>query len=174
MRFPAETAVALMPPCRKAGGVTLRPLTIAGAVEIDRRGIDLARGIPADRVAEVAAILAGDSSENGRGQRLPIGLEGGLSTAVERVLNDAFETYLKPQPDPHRVPGPPTGLGWPLEIAEFLCGEYGWTIDEALNCPVATAFALIAANRQRHGARHGEPDYTERAYIKEWKRKKHG
>jgi len=171
MRFPPETALALTPPVRRAGGVALRPLTLRGAAEIDRRGIDLARNVPAALVPSVAQVLAG-AAEGDEAFIRRASAETGLCRAVEAVLNDAFATYLKPPPDKNRVPGPPTGFGWPLEVSEFLCGEYGWPLAAALDCPVATAFAFMAAHRQRHGLRHGEPDYVEKIAIAEWKAKK--
>ena len=63
----------------------------------------------------------------------------------------------------------PYGLGWPLELAESLCAEYGWRWQEALDTPVVTVWALVAAARQRKGGRHGGIDYIERWYSGEVK-----
>lgn len=170
MPFPPETFSALVPTDRTVGNVTLHPLTLRGVMEIARAGIDIHGAIPADRVFIVAHVLSvGSSVPLDRFlKRAKVGLNA-LCKAVEETINEAFSTYLKPQPEKNRVPGPPTGLGWPLEIAEFLCAEYGWNIAKALDTPASTAFALVAAYRQRNDVRHGEPDYVEKIAIKEWK-----
>ena len=93
-----------------------------------------------------------------------------LSKAVETVLNTAFATYVKPaaQKDAPKLLTP-HGLGWPLEFAEFLCAEYGWSWRDALDTPVVTVYALAAAARQRTGGKHGGFDYLERQYNEDVK-----
>lgn len=163
MTVPAENELAFFPPSVRAGNVTLGPLTLAGAVRIGRLGVNLGRRVPGDRIFEVAWILAGGKDDYRRFlRRVRVGLKE-LSNAVEKVLNDAYSTYVKPPPSAGgTISLTPRGLGQPLEYAEFLCGEYGWSWDAAINTPLATVFALIAANRQRHGGKHGGRDYIQK------------
>jgi len=51
--------------------------------------------------------------------------------------------------------------------AECLCHEYGWTLDAALDTPLATAYALINCARQRNGGKNGGPDYYGRVQMAE-------
>lgn len=180
MTPPPENTLAAFPPSRTAGNVVLRPLTLAGAILLGRDGVDCRRAVPHDKLFRAAYILAqcGDdafAANDERGYRrflrkAKCGLKE-LCSAVEAVLNDAFETWVKPPAPTGKTVEhlTPHGLGWPLEWAEFLCGEYGWTWREALAMPVATVFALGAACRQRHGGRHAGFDYIERQYRKEIK-----
>lgn len=183
MTIPREDTLAFFPPSVTAGNLTLGPLTLAGAVRLGEVGVDLGQRVPRDLLFQAAFVLAGGKDErprtkDGRGKfaldpsgfskfcnRANVGLKE-LSSAVEKVLNDAYETYVKPRREKDDVPTlTPHGLGWPLEYAEFLCGEYGWSWETAINTPVSTAFALVAANRQRNGGKHGGFDYIERAYA---------
>ena len=86
-----------------------------------------------------------------------------LANAIEEVLNQAFLTFIPPQQQQDApISLTPDGLGWPLELAGFLCAEYGWTFEYALATPVCRAFALQAVSRVQHGGKHGGPDYVER------------
>jgi len=164
--IPGENTLAFFPPSRTAGNVTLAPVTLAGVVRLAVMGIDLSRPIPRERVFDVASVLASGATRDRFLRRAKAGLNA-LSNAVEAVLDDAFETYVEPAPEKGgTVRLTPHGLGWPLELAEFLCAEYGWTFDEAAATPVARAFALVAAARQRNGGRHKGFDYIERQYAK--------
>ena len=98
-----------------------------------------------------------------------------LKEAVESDRAFAFSTYVKPPKAPAgaRVRQGPHGFGWPLEVAEFLCGEYGGSWREALATPVVTAFALVAVSRQRHGDEPGGFDYMERIKGREGHARKH-
>ena len=104
--------------------------------------------------------------------RIDCGLDE-LQKAVETVLNAAFSPYVAPRSERRNaVPkgaDSPAGLGWPFEVAEFLCAEYGWLFADALALPVATALALMTACRQRHGGRHAGLDYVERQYRRDLK-----
>jgi len=174
--IPCENGLAFFPPSRTAGNVTLSPLTLAGAVRLAGLGVDIGLPIPRERVFEVAAVLVDDGTVcDGRARRpaaaaflrrVKVGLKE-LSIAVETTLNDAFATYIESAPAKGgTVRLTPHGLGWPLELAEFLCAEYGWRFDDAAATPVARAFALVAAARQRNGGRHKGFDYVERQYAK--------
>jgi len=85
-----------------------------------------------------------------------------LSSAVEEVISQAFSTRIVPRQEGGVVSFTPSGHGWPLELAESLCAEYGWGFEEALATPLCRAFALQAVARIRNGGRHGGPDYVER------------
>lgn len=171
MTLPVEDFIAAFPPERKAGNVVLRPLTLAGAIRLGEAGVDCRAAVPRDKLVHAAFVLSREADFLRFARKAKCGLNK-LATAVETVLNDAFSTWVKPMAE--KADGScehltPHGLGWPLELAEFLCGEYGWGWREALDTPVATVFALAAACRQRHGGKHAGLDYIERQYCKDLK-----
>lgn len=170
MEIPREDWLAAFPPSRAAGNVTLKPLTLAGAIRLGERGIPISRRVPEGKVAEAAFVLSGGGDFARFCRRARCGLKE-LARAVEATLNDAFSTYVRPY-----VAGggavrnlTPNGLGWPLELAEWLCAEYGWRWGEALETPVVTVYALAAACRKRNGGRHAWLDYIERQYSADLK-----
>ena len=169
MTLPVEDYIAAFPPSTTAGNVTLNPLTIRHAVLLSRDGIDIGAPIPHDRVFDAAFVLSGAKDKRKFLKGAKCGLQE-LCNALETVLNSAFVTYVSARPSAH---GPkkltPHGLGWALELAEFMCGEYGWSWDTALDMPVATTWALAVAARQRHGGEHGGLDYEERRYGEDLK-----
>ena len=169
MTLPPEDYIAAFPPSTKAGNVTINPLTIRHAVLLSHEGIDIGNAIPRDRVFDVAFVMSGAKDKRKFLKRARCGLQE-LCNAVETSLNTAFATYVKARPAenaPQQLT--PNGLGWALELAEFVCGEYGWSWDTALDMPVATAWALSVASRQRRGGKHGGLDYEERRYSRELK-----
>ena len=169
MTVPCENWLAAFPPEVRAGKAVLRPLTLGGAIRLGAAGIDCGKAVPGEKLFEVAFILSGETDLRRFLRRAKCGLKE-LSKAVETVLNTAFATYVKPaaQKDaPKRLT--PHGLGWPLEFAEFLCAEYGWSWKDALDTPVVTVYALAAAARQRTGGKHGGFDYIERQYNEDVK-----
>ena len=169
MTLPVEDFIAAFPPCLKAGNVTLRPLTLGGAIRLSHDGVDCGAAVPRSAVFKAAFILSGEANYRSFLRRAKCGLKE-LCNAVENVINDAFATYVKPAEDKDAPKSlTPHGLGWAIEVAEFLCGEYGWSWQEALDTPVATAWALAAASRQRHCAPRGGLDYVERWYAAERK-----
>lgn len=173
--MPKECWLAAFPQPRAAGNAELLPLTLGGAAALGRLGIRLDRRVPRERAVEAAWVLASGGRPGGRDalrrfcRVTRCGLSE-LSAAVEAALDDAFATYLPPDPGRggtrHLTPH---GLGWPLETAEWLCAEYGWGWAEALDTPCATAFAMAAACRQRRGGRHAGLDYMERQYAADLK-----
>lgn len=169
MTIPEENAIAAYPPSVKAGNVTLRPLTLGGAIRISSLGVDIGKPVDKDALFRVAAVLAGEDDTKRFLKRSRVGLNA-LSSAVETVLNTAFTTYVKPaQGERKTTHFTPHGLGWPLEYAEWLCHEYGWSWQAALDTPLATVYALEAACRARNGGRHAGLDYIERQYRKDVK-----
>lgn len=169
MRVPPENWLAAFPPSEKAGNVALGPLTLEGAIRLGREGVDCGAAIPKDQAFAVAFVLSGAKDRRRFLKRAKCGLQE-LCNAVERVLNTAFATYVKPAAAEGGTESlTPHGVGWPLELAEFLCAEYGWPWREALATPVATAYALVAAARQRQGAKKGGLDYLERLYAADLK-----
>ena len=186
---PIENVIAAFPPSFAAGNVTLRPLTIGGAIRLAEIGVDVTKTpVPTDKLFKAAFVLttgcevekAGGGGQRNSNLRCPpppflstshyrrflrhakCGLKE-LSSAVEAALNAAFATRIPPMED-NRAPTQltPSGLGWPLELAEWLCAEYGWHFAEVMDLPLAAAFALQAAARIRYGGKHGGPDYIER------------
>lgn len=174
MKQPIENVLAACPPSAKVGKVTLGPLTVGGWFSLGALGVDPKRTVPPEQAALAAWVLSGhvaDAPQVGSARAFRAFAHGlnrlsdDLAKAVNSILDQAFKTYVPPLVENPVVQGTPSGLGWPLEIAEFLCAEYGWTWECALATPVARAFALIAAARQRNGGRHGGPDYIERILI---------
>ena len=174
MPLPIENVLAAFPPSVRAGNVTLRPLSIGGAIRLAEIGVDAKKTpVPKDKLFAAAWILSSTvpsaSSPTGADKdlrkflrRVKCGLKE-LANAVEEVLNQAFATFIPPQqPKDAPVSFTPDGLGWPLELAGFLCAEYGWSFEYALATPVCRAFALQAVSRVQHGGKHGGPDYVER------------
>lgn len=175
MQFPIETVLAAYPPSRKVGKVTLGPLTVGGWFSLGALGIDPKKTVRPSQTALAAWVLSGHvvpgASSPGASRAFTSFARGlkrlsnDLYEAVNMILDQAFKTYVPPLVENPVVQGTPSGLGRPLEIAEFLCAEYGWSWDSALATPVSRAFALIAAARQRNGCKHGGPDYIERIII---------
>lgn len=164
MDIPREDILAAFPRPRAAGNVKLRPLTLGGVIRLAERGISIDRRVPRDKVVEAAFVLSGGEDFRRFCRRAKCGLVQ-LSDAVEEVLNDAFETWISPRQESGGIKhATPYGLGWPLEYAEWLCAEYGWSFSAALETPVATVYALTACCRQRNGGKHGTFDYLERKY----------
>lgn len=170
MQVPPENWLAAFPPDVKAGNIVLRPLTLAGAIRLGAVGLDCGKAVPREKLFEAAFVLSEEKDYHRFLRRAKCGLKA-LSTAVETIMNGAFETMLAPRAE-QQVPTQhltPHGLGWPLEFAEFLCAEYGWSWQESLATPVVTVYALMAAARQRTGGKHGGFDYIERLYNKDVK-----
>ena len=160
--LPRENVIAAFPPSVKAGNVVLRPLTLGGAIRLAERGISTGSRVPKDKLFAAAFVLSGDKDLKRFLRRAKCGLKE-LASAVEEVLNQAFSTFIPPQqPKDAPVSFTPDGLGWPLELTGFLCAEYGWSFEYALETPVCRAFALQAVSRIQHGGKHGGPDYVER------------
>lgn len=169
MQVPCENCIAAFPPEVRAGNVVLHPLTLAGAIRLGAVGLDCGKAVPRNKLFEAAFVLSGNTDYRRFLRRAKCGLEE-LSKAVETVLNTAFATYLKAAAQKNATKHlTPHGLGWPLELAEFLCAEYGWSWQESLATPVVTVYALMAAARQRTGGKHGGFDYIERLYNKDVK-----
>jgi hypothetical protein len=166
---PVENAIAAFPPARRAGRAVLRALTLGGAVRLGAEGVDCGKAVPRDKLVRAAFVLSGEEDFGRFAGRLKCGLAE-LSAAVEGVLNDAFSTWIRPAAEKGGVVHlTPHGLGWPLELAEWLCAEYGWGWREAIDTPVATVWALAAACRQRNGGAHAGLDYIERRYREDVK-----
>ena len=163
MPLPIENVIAAFPPSVKAGNVTLHPLSIGGAIRLAEIGVDAKKTpVPKDRLFAAAFVLSGEKDLKRFLRRARCGLKE-LENAVEDVLNQAFSTFIPPmQQKDAPAQLTPDGLGWPLELAGFICAEYGRTFEYALATPVCRAFALQAVSRVLHGGKHGGPDYVER------------
>lgn len=175
MTVPCENVLAAFPASHRAGNVSVGPMTIGSAILLGAFDVplELAVPVPEEKLAIAAMLLSPEWRDT---DTLPDEIDfrrfakrlkatgKDLASAVDAARASAFATYVKPPPPPAgaRKRTTPHGCGWPLELAEYLCGEYGWSWREALATPVATAFALSAASRQRHGAPPGGLDYIER------------
>ena len=180
MTLPIENYLAAFPPVRTVRmgwlrrPVVLGPLTLGKCVLIDALGVDPCRTISENDAALVAYVLSLPSQPSQPSQlafnrfsrRVKRNLKP-LCKAVNETMNDAFATYVKPQPAKGPAKTTPSGIGWWLSYAEALCGDYGWTWQQVLDTPLATVFALAVSQRERYGIDNGDSDYIERAYIKE-------
>ena len=185
MTVPVENYFAAFPASYRAGNVTVGPMTLVQAVLLGAFGVPLATDVPIpdDKVIIAAMLLSPEWREQREApteadfKRFAKRVKANgreLAEAVTRARSFAFSTYVRP---PRPKPGTRQrvsahGYGWPLEIAEFLCGEYGWSWREALATPVVTANALVATSRQRHGDEPGGFDYMERIVSDEKRAKK--
>ncbi len=180
--LPVETTEALFPPSGAVGKLTLRPMTLAHAALLETAGADMARGVTPDSILLFAWVLAMDGAEVRRvaasadlvpsfrawcGRHDPDPCA--LAEAVCRIVRAASAAFVPPEAEGggQTVFASAKGFGWPLEIAECLCHEYGWTLDAALDTPLATAYALINCARQRNGGKNGGPDYYGRIQMAE-------
>ena len=168
MTVPVENVLAASPRHVRAWrpfGPLLRAPTVGDAIALGALDVDFARPVRGARAFLAAALLAGRDPR--RGCRLFLLRCARRAQAVERavdtLLDAAFATRIPVKSS--RKAGTPSGLGWPLSLAEFLCAEYGWHFNKALSTPLATAFALEAAASRRNGAIFAAPDYIEREYI---------
>jgi hypothetical protein len=84
-----------------------------------------------------------------------------ISTSLRAAVFD--ESKSKKQSDAATIP---TGYGWPLEVAEKICFEYGWNIDTVKHMPICVLFGLIACGAKRNGKENG-PSYYERMALPE-------
>ena len=185
--LPVETMLALFPGgtevCRtgRFAALRLRPFTLAHAAALEAWGCDLGANLDESRsliaawllskrppeVASAMLDMERSAKEAGRWVRGKAKCVARISKAVNGHIVAAFKTYVAPKKDGGCAYSAPRGFGWPLEIVEALCGEYGWSLDDALATPVATALALVSVARQRHGGENGGPDYYERIMIRE-------
>lgn len=180
--LPVETTEALFPTPCAVGRLTLRPMTLAHAALLETAGADMARGVTPDSILLFAWVLAMDGAEVRRvaasADRVPAFRAWcerhdpdpyALAEAVCRAVRTAFAAFVPPEAEGggETVFASAKGFGWPLEIAECLCHEYGWTLDAALDTPLATAYALVNCARQRNGGRNGGPDYYGRIQMAE-------
>ena len=189
MTLPIENYLAFFPATITVGmgwlrrPVRLGPLTIGRAVLLDALGVDPQREIAEKDAAIVAYVLTrtdfhvrpfdeSRASFNRFSRRVKGHLKP-LAEAVNKIRVDAFTPYVKPpKPTTNRISTTKTGAGWALDFAEALCADYGWSWHEAVNTPLATAFALSAAYIDRHDLRPSCMDYEQRKAAKE--RKRHG
>lgn len=185
MELPIEIAAAAFPQPVRAGSLVLRPLTVGMACELVAYGVDASAAVPVEKLAAVAFVLNGHGgglAAMGEFERFLARIDCGLDElqkAVETVLNAALRPYVAPRSERRNaVPKGAdslTGLGWPFEVAEFLCAEYGWLFADALALPVATALALMTASHQRHGGKFRGMDWMQRIVARKIReRKRHG
>ena len=189
LHVPVENLLAVFPARVRAGGVELSPLTIRDAVLLAVYGVDFTREIRGEFAVLAGAVLSGavSAEDLADGRRAGKALSAfarpyrrllfprrmsELERGVNEIVDKAFATRVLVLGNVARISLTPSGLGWTLEIAETICHEYGWSWEETLRTPVATAYALLAAAHRRNGGKFGGPDYIERIVIA--RRKKGG
>lgn len=184
--LPIETLNALFVAGEGVGNVTLRPATLAHLAAMEAFGVDVSKGIAFEKTHLVAWILTLDFEGCSRAilddffarSEMARWMEGARCSAavlyplVVRVLQRAFSAYVAGADDGKdgaTTYSAPRGFGYPLEIAEFLCHEYGWTIEEAMNAPLARVYGMMNCARQRSGGKNGDFDYYERILQRAFK-----
>lgn len=162
---PIEIVLAANPPVITCGRIKLRPLTIERAFRLMAYGVDPVKHLSMDQIAIAVEVLT-DGKVRSLSRRTDF---KALYKAVEQAFNVAFKTFIPALQSASNISMSPSGLGWILELTEALLAEYGWTWEYVLSLPLARAFALQAAMRQRHGGKHGGPDYIERPIVEKMK-----
>lgn len=192
--LPFETILAVSPPSAevKLGlfrTLRLRPMTLTHAVAMEAFGCSLDGNLDDSHSLIAAWILSRDSRELTdviidsakpaaarrmvRFVRAVAKKTRDVRDAVNRHVEISFKTYVqgrRADRGSQLMASGPEGFGWPLEIAEHLCGEYGWSFDQAMNVPVARALALVSVGRIRLGGESGGPDYYQRIEIENLKK----
>ena len=187
--LPRETKLAMFPAGRTVRckwpfrPIHLPPLTIAhiGVLEILNVGIlgnfiDDAKALMVAWIislppSKLARVAGGDMSGAEKYCRRFSGHIKELSIAVNGLVAEAFLPFVPAKGDDSAISdGLPHGFGWPLEIAEALSSRYKMSFSDALNTPMATALALIAANRHNAGGVSGGPDYYDRIRLERWRK----
>lgn len=180
--FPARSHVCRLGPFRR---LELRVPTLADAAVMECLGVELLSGTLPDGEALVAAWVLSITPEraakaaNGdvRGARRFVKRLArhipAVSSIVNAMVEDAFLPFVPPKAEENgwKVDdGLPDGYGWPLEMAEALCGLYGWTFDYAMAMPLQRAVAMMSVARSRKGAAAGGPDYYNRIRLERMRR----
>lgn len=189
--LPFETKLALFP--RRAlvvrlgmfRSIRLHPVTLGRAAVMEMFDCGLLNGrlnasqallaawilsVDEDRVADIAN---GDMAGGSSFVKSLGGSVAKVTHAVNVLVGEAMLPFIPPKKEDGAVEiddGLPKGNGWPLEITEALCANYGWGFDEVLRIEVQKALALIAVSRQRNGGGSGGPDYYDRIRIEQWKK----
>lgn len=177
LTVPVENQLAAFPPKERVGKLTLYPMTIAHAIALERLGVSLEdHHVPEKSVPLAALVLSSEIAQDptsftqadlARAVRLATKDLAAVSDAVDRICRVAFATFIRAAA-PAQSGGVvvsfigPHGLGWPLENAAALCEIYGWSWREAINTPLCTVGALLAASRQLNGGKHAGLDYMQR------------
>ena len=170
MTLPIENSLALFPAPERVGKLELKPLTVGGAVLLDALGVDPRGDVEVEQTLLAAAVLAFPDKHRliAEGlfdyERIPKLLAEPLTVlqkAVNAVIRRAWATYVAPKPGN----GSTGGNGWALDLVEFLMHSYRMSAAEAIETPLALAWALAVVRRSTF-TDHGEPDYIERAKIR--------
>lgn len=190
--LPFETRLALFP--RRSLDVRiglfrrlrLRPITLERAAVMEMFNCGMLDGEVGKSQALVAAwILSADDKDvrlivegkRGGAKRFIRSLSRKVDVvhrAVNILVGEAIIPFIPPKKDENGAvevdDGIPKGNGWPLEIAEALCANYGWSFEYAMKIEVQTALALVAVCRQRCGGAAGGPDYFDRIRQDRWEK----
>ena len=182
--FPVEMAAAFFPFPAKCGEVVMHPPTLAHVAALNMVGCYWDKDSANEETAILAAWILSHDSENlsevftdadgvnfnvWLATRKPNGAD--LVGAVSSLLNIAFSPIVEGSGKNFKMNMMPSGYGWPLEIAERACADYGWTFAQAIHTPLVQIFALSACRAKRNGKEAG-PDYYARRFIGEIKKAK--
>ena len=172
-RFPPEMYRAFFDDTRTIGGITLHTPTLSHVVVLNRLGcfgrIDADKAIISAFVlshkSEDLNRVAGDIDMRDMERWLTEFMPDGESLApvIEDMLGLAFRAGVFESKN-SSANIMPSGYGWPLEVAERVCAEYGWKFDYVKHVPISTLFALLACIGKRNKSEKG-PDYYARMFL---------
>lgn len=158
-----------------------QPVTIAHAAAMEAFGCDLGARELSDAHALIAAFIATLSPDEAynavfdrdrTGRRLTRWMRrrtkfvSRIAREINAHLALAFLNFVPPKREGRQIiEDAPSGFGWPLEIVEALCAEFGWQFEDALRTPLSRALSLVSVARKRNGGENGGPDYYERQLV---------
>lgn len=156
-----------------APGLPLGPLTMRGWLRLEKARSPFLTGSwpeSPERRAEALAFAVGVlRSQPFTLQDLMTVLSGHDAAEAELIvanrINSAFLTALPmrwPSKTGDTTPARDHGFGWWIKVLAKLVKDLKKTIEQALDCPVAQAFALLATTASLDGAEPKEMNYRER------------
>ena len=164
-------------------GISVGPMTLGHAAMLDYLGVDLADRIDANSILIAAWVLSltGDDLRRAMAERSGIlaafekwckgrrKSAARIAKAIISIVEEAYSTFVPPKREGDVSRSLPSGYGYPLEVCELLCAEYGMPFSEAMDVPMARVYAMLACARARHGGEAGGPDYYERRMLRDIK-----
>jgi len=157
------------------GPIQLLPLTMRGYLRLESARSPYVTGMfPEDNAERLQALCFAVAVLSGRGWTIEElveeltpeqAIEG--DDLVADCMARVWETAL-PMRRPAKAgegvepPARDHGFGWWVRVLTKLVVDLGFTRDEALDCPMAQAFALVATNAALDGMEPKEMNYRER------------
>lgn len=160
------------------GNIPLHPLTLRGHLQLEAARSPFVTGeFPKDGEAAlqalciaVSALAQRDVTRQELIESLTPQEAAEAEIVVARMINAAWETALpmrrvEKAGEKSSPPSRDHGFGWWVRVLTKLIVDLGFTRDEALDCPMAQAFALVATNDVLDGKEPTEMNWKEREAI---------